>query len=441
MTAAVWFTVVGLLLVGVALAISTIQRLPLTTALLYLGIGWLLGPEVFGLLALDALRDSAFLEHLSEIVVIVSLFSVGLKLRVPIRDPRWRTAFILAFGSMTLTVALVTIAGVYLLGLPVGGAVLLGAVMAPTDPVLASDVQVGDPFDRDPLRFSLTGEAGLNDGTAFPFVMLGLGLLGLHEIGEGWWRWWTVDVLWAVTGGLGIGVLLGTAVGQLVLYLRRARREAVGSDDFIAIGLIALSYGVALLCHAYGFLAVFAAGLALRGLEMRHSAGRAPEAVKRAAESSLTAADESATHPEKAPAYMTEAVRHVTEQLERIGEIVIVLIVGALLGPGTTSLQALGFSAVLLLIIRPVAVMAGLIGQGQSRVERGLLAWFGIRGVGSIYYLMFAIGHGLPDDLARQLITLVITTVTVSTVVHGASVTALMARYARVTQSPNASAG
>ena len=441
MTAALWFTVAGLLLVGVALAISTIQRLPLTTALLYLGIGWLLGPEVFGLLTLDALHDSALLEHLSEIVVIVSLFSVGLKLRVPIRDRRWRTAFVLAFGSMTLTVALVTIAGVYLLGLPVGGAVLLGAVMAPTDPVLASDVQVGDPFDRDPLRFSLTGEAGLNDGTAFPFVMLGLGLLGLHELGEGWWRWWAVDVLWAVAGGLGIGTLLGTAVGQLVLYLRRSRREAVGSDDFIAIGLIALSYGVALLCHAYGFLAVFAAGLALRGLEMRHSAGRAPEAVKRAAESPLTAADESATHPEKAPAYMTEAVRHVTEQLERIGEIVIVLIVGALLGPGTTSLQALGFSAVLLMIIRPVAVMAGLMGQGQSRHERGLLAWFGIRGIGSIYYLMFAIGRSLPDDLARQLITLVITTVAVSTVVHGASVTALMARYARVTQSPKVPRG
>jgi NhaP-type Na+/H+ or K+/H+ antiporter len=441
MSAAVWFTVVGLLLVGVALAISTIQRLPLTTALLYLGVGWLLGPEVVGLVAVDPLQDSALLEHLSEIVVIVSLFSVGLKLRVPIRDPRWRTAFVLAFGSMTLTVALVTIAGVYLLGLPVGGAVLLGAILAPTDPVLASDVQVGDPFDRDPLRFSLTGEAGLNDGTAFPFVMLGLGLLGLHEIGEGWWRWWAVDVLWAVTAGLGIGTLLGTAVGQLVLYLRRSRREAVGSDDFIAIGLIALSYGVALLCHAYGFLAVFAAGLALRGLEMRHSAGRAPEAVKRAAESSLTAPDESATHPEQAPAYMTEAVRHVTEQLERIGEIVIVLIVGALLGPGTTSLQALGFSAVLLMIIRPVAVMAGLMGQGQSRLERGLLAWFGIRGIGSIYYLMFAIGHGLPDDLARQLITLVVTTVAVSTVVHGASVTALMARYARVTQSPKAPAG
>src|SRR5918993_1991638 len=435
MTAALWFTVAGLLLVGVALAISTIQRLPLTTALLYLGIGWLLGPEVFGLLTLDALHDAALLEHLSEIVVIVSLFSVGLKLRVPIRDRRWRTAFVLAFGSMTLTVALVTIAGVYLLGLPVGGAVLLGAVMAPTDPVLASDVQVGDPFDRDPLRFSLTGEAGLNDGTAFPFVMLGLGLLGLHELGEGWWRWWAVDVLWAVAGGLGIGTLLGTAGGQLVLYLRRSRREAVGSDDFIAIGLIALSYGVALLCHAYGFLAVFAAGLALRGLEMRHSAGRAPEAVKRAAESPITAADESATHPEKAPAYMTEAVRHVTEQLERIGEIVIVLIVGALLGPGTTSLQALGFSAVLLMIIRPVAVMAGLMGQGQSRHERGLLAWFGIRGIGSIYYLMFAIGHGLPDDLAHQLVTLVITTVAVSTIVHGASVTPLMARYAHATES------
>jgi sodium/hydrogen antiporter len=135
---------------------------------------------------------------------------------------------------------------------------------------------------------------------------------------------------------------------------------------------------------------------------------------------------------------MTEAVRHVTEQLERIGEIVIVLIVGALLGPATTSLQALGFSAVLLLIIRPVAVIVGLIGQGRPRFERGLLAWFGIRGVGSIYYLMFAIEHGVPDDLAHQLVTLVITTVAVSTIVHGASVTPLMARYAHAAESRSA---
>ena len=124
--------------------------------------------------------------------------------------------------------------------MPLGAAILLGGLLAPTDPVLAADVQVEHPGDRDRLRFSLTGEAALNDGSAFPFVMLGLGLLGLHELGAFGWRWLAFDVVWAVRGGLAIGWLLGMLVGRLVLYLRRTHKEAVGLDDFLGLGLIAL---------------------------------------------------------------------------------------------------------------------------------------------------------------------------------------------------------
>ena len=140
---------------------------------------------------------------------------------------------------MTITVGFVALIGVVGFNLPLGAAVLLGAILAPTDPVLASDVQTEHPWDVDCLRFSLTGEAGLNDGTAFPFVMLGLGLLGLHELGEFGWRWLAIDVLWAIVGGLGIGSLLGNLVGRFVLYLRREHKEAIGTDDFLALGLIA----------------------------------------------------------------------------------------------------------------------------------------------------------------------------------------------------------
>ena len=138
-------------------------------------------------------------------------------------------------------------------------------------------MQVAEPTDRDRLRFALTGEAGLNDGTAFPFVMLGLGLLGLHDLGS------FGSAL--ARGRRGLGGRRrrrhrrgrsARAVGRLVLYLRRTHKEAVGLDNFLALGLIGLAYGVAGLAHGYGFLAVFAAGVALRRLEQQASA-QAPD--------------------------------------------------------------------------------------------------------------------------------------------------------------------
>ena len=361
--------------------------------------------------------------------MIVSLFTAGLKLRVPLRDPLWRLPIVLASWSMALTVGLIALVGVVALELPLGAAILLGAVLAPTDPVLASDVQVTGPRDRDRLRFTLTGEAGLNDGTAFPFVMLGLGLLGLHETGEGGWRWLAVDVLWAIPGGLLVGALLGTATGRVILFLRREHKEAVGLDDFLALGLIALSYGTALLLHTYGFLAVFAAGLALRKIEAS-SIGQeqAPDEVVAAA-AAEGRGEEIATDPETAPAYMAQAVLGFTEQLERIGEVAVVLLVGVMISVTAIPGDALWFVPLLLLVIRPVAAAMGMIGSTATRLQRGFIAWFGIRGIGSIYYLMYAIAHGVSEETARLLTGLTLAVVATSVVVHGVSVTPLMRRY------------
>ena len=366
--------------------------------------------------------------------VIVSLFTVGLKLRVPLSDRMLRLPLRLAFGSMMVTVALVALVGVLWLGLPVGAAILLGAILAPTDPVLASDVQVENAADRDRLRFSLTGEAGLNDGTAFPFVMLGLGLLGLHEIGENGWRWVMVDVLWAIPGGLAVGGLLGTQVGRLVLYLRRRHKEAVGLDDFLTLGLIALSYGVALLLHTYGFLAVFAAGLALRRVE-RQSTGdseQPPPDVEAMAK--VGQVEELATDPKKAPAYLAGAVLGFNEQLERIGEVAVVVLLGSMLAARMLRPEIIWFIPLLLLVIRPISVALGLVRSATSGLQRPLVAWFGIRGIGSIYYLTFAIQHGLPPELAGQLTSLTLATMAVSVVVHGISVTPLMTWYGKWTE-------
>jgi NhaP-type Na+/H+ or K+/H+ antiporter len=424
-----WFIIVGLVFVAMALAGSVLKRLPLSTSILYLAVGFAFGQHGFELVDVDPLDDAALVERVTEIAVIVSLFTAGLKLRVPLRDPLWRSPILLAFGSMTITVGLIAAAGVVGLGLSVGAAILLGAVLAPTDPVLASDVQVTGPRDRDRLRFTLTGEAGLNDGTAFPFVMLGLGLLGLHEIGAGGWRWLAVDVLWAIPGGLAVGAGLGSAVGSLVLYLRRHYKEAVGLDDFLALGLIALSYGVALLLQTYGFLAVFAAGVALRKIEERAiGSEQAPdEAVAAAAVQGTT--EEIATHPETAPAYMTQAVLGFNEQLERIGEVAVMLLVGKMLSTRYLPAEALWFVPLLFLVIRPVAAGIGLLRTDASGMQRRFVAWFGIRGIGSIYYLMYAVEHGLPEDVAQRLTGLTLTVVAVSVLVHGISVTPLMARY------------
>jgi len=422
MTFAIWCVVVGAVLVVIALAGTVLKRLPLSAAMIYLGVGYALSPAGTGFLRVDPVADATFLERLTEVAVVVSLFTAGLKLRVPLSDRRWRLPARLAVVSMTATVGLVAAFGVFALGLPVGAAVLLGAVLAPTDPVLASDVQVRAVGDRDRVRFGLTGEAGLNDGTAFPFVMLGLGLLGLHDLGAGGWRWWAVDVGWAVAGGLGIGFGLGSAVGRLVLYLRKAHREAVGLDNFLALGLLALAYGTAVLLGAWGFLAAFAAGLALRTEEMRRTRDRPLEATG-------VSPDEAAVHPEKAPAYMAEAVLGFNEQVEKVLEVAAVLVLGALLAATRPTWAAAGLAAALFLVVRPASVFAGLAGGGASVVQKGLMGWFGVRGVGSLYYLTHAIGHGLPGDVARTLAELVVWAVALSVLVHGVSVTPLMDWY------------
>ena len=197
-----WFIAAGLVLVAMALAGTWVRRLPVTTALLYLAIGGIVGPLGLGLLMVDPVAHAPAVELVSEIAVVVSLFTAGLKLRIPLRDRAWLLPVRLASLSMVITVGMVALVGVIGLGLPLGAAVLLGAILAPTDPVLASDVQVTHEHDRDRVRFTLTAEAGLNDGTAFPFVMLGLGLLGLHDLGESGLRWVLIDLAWADRPGL-----------------------------------------------------------------------------------------------------------------------------------------------------------------------------------------------------------------------------------------------
>ena len=417
--------IVGTLLIAKTLGGSFITRLPLSAAMVYLAVGIAIGPWGWGLLKLDAIKNTVLLERLTEVALLISLFTSGMKLELPFKDKRWHIPVQLATVSMLLTVGAVTAVGVWFLNLPVGAAVLLGAILAPTDPVLASDVQMADPSDRDRLRFGLTGEGGLNDGTAFPFVMLGLGLLGVHELGDMLWRWWAVDVLWAVAGGLALGYAMGTVVGRAIIYLRTQRREALGSDEFIALGLIALTYGLALLTLTYGFLAVFAAGLALRRIDDPIAVATQ---VPKSETSELSAENLRATGT-NAPAHMMRQVERFNSQLESFAEVAIVLVVGVLLATVTFRSDVLWFVPLLFLLIRPVSVTAGLVGTDVKPIQRRLMAWFGIRGIGSLYYLLYAISHGIAVPLAQQLLSITLAVIVTSVIAHGISVTPLMNRY------------
>lgn len=430
MTIEFWYLVLGVLLVSVAMFGSFLRDLPLTAAMAYFLLGIALGPLGTGALRIDAVGSSVLVERLAELGVIVSLFTAGLKLRLPFNHSLWWLPLRLAFLSMAVTVGLVALAGTLLLGLPLGAAVLLGAILAPTDPVLAASVHLRQAGDRDPLRFGLTGEAGLNDGAAFPFVMLGLGLLGLHELGEWGWRWVAVDVIWATAGGLMIGAVFGAVTAQGVIYLRRKHREGVGYDEFLAFGLIALSYGAAVILHAYGFLAVFAAGLALRMVERRKTVRVAGEDKP---PQEVVAADQSGGEdPRHAPIFMAEAVLAFNQQIERVVELALVLAVGAMLAPEIMPASAIWFIPLLLLVIRPVAVFIGMVGSETSFSQRSLIGWLGIRGIGSIYYLAYVINHGVAGETAARLASLTVLVVAVSIFLHGASATPLMRIYEKM---------
>lgn len=427
MSLAGWSLLIGALLLAFVILGSSLGRLPLSSAIVYLAIGVALGPAGTAMLTPDPLRHAALLESVTEVALLVSLFAVGLHLGVPLRDRRWWLPLRLAFVSMALMVGLVTAVGVWLLHMPLGAAVLLGAILAPTDPVLASDIHAEPGPKPDPLGFSLSGEGGLNDGSAFPFAMLGLGLLGLHDLGEGNARWWTADLLWPIVGGLALGGVVGALTGRLVVYLRSRHREAVGLDVFLGLGLIAVAYGTAQLLHASGFLAVLACGLAVRRVRERPAPGTTALPVHPGLMGH--AYEVRATHSLHASATMRDEVQLFNGQLEKLIELAVVVLIGSMLGFAKPIDALWWFVPLLLLVLRPLSVLPSVFGAGLTLPQTGMVAWFGIRGVGSVFYLALALHHGVTGDVADLLVSLTLWSVAASIVAHGVSARPLMRIY------------
>ena len=413
MTSPQWFLLIGALLLVRGLTATLLQRSPITSAIIYLSVGVLVGPTALNLFHFNPLKESALLQALTEVAVLISLFSAGVKMPAPFTFTRWRAPLMLATVSMALTVGLVAAFSVWVLGLPLGAGILLGAIVAPTDPVLATDVQIRHPGDRDQLRFTLTCEAGMNDGSAFPFVMLGLGLLGLHDLGDSGLRWIVVDVLWATAGAVAIGVVAGVALARLGWMLRRAPNQHQLLDDFLGLGLIGVVYGVCVMVDAWGFLAVFFAAVALRQTEMKLARKALPQG-----------------ETEPLPT-VSEGSLVFKEHLERLSEVLLIILIGGTLFMDSWSWSAVGLALFLFLVARPASVLLALLRSGTPWRIRGLAAWFGVRGVGSLYYLMYAIQHGLPESLALQLIQPTLIVVTLSILLHGISVKPLLGIFWR----------
>ena len=337
--------------------------------------------------------------HFAETVVIISLMGTGIKLDRPFSWKNWASPLRLITIAMILGMAAATWIGYSLLGLSIASAVLLGAVLAPTDPVLASDVQVGPPNEKrkSETKFALTAEAGLNDGMAFPFVWMAIFLTmnQLSTTGE-WLTWAGYDVLYKVFAGIAIGWAFGRGVGYLLFDLSAKYKFLKTTDGFLALSLTFLVYGVTELLHGYGFFAVFICAVNLR-------------------------------HYEKGHEFHSE-LHSFTDQIERLLIAVLLILFGGSLVSGILdaltwkmALFAVGF----VFIVRPLTGLIGLYKRDIHIKEKLAISFFGIRGMGSIFYLAFAF-HEATFEHQDELWAVVAFTILLSIIVHGISSTPIM---------------
>ncbi len=389
----------GLLIALVAWLPLALKRLPLSLPIvcIAIGAGIFLLPQVT--LRPLPVRYPEVTERFAEFVVIIALMGAGLKIDRVFGWRRWSITWRLLVITMPLGILAITLLTMWTLGLPLAIALLLAASLAPTDPVLAADVQVGPPKtgDEDEVRFGLTSEAGLNDGAAFPFVHLAILLAVAIPAGKPWLgEWLTYRVLWEIAGGIAGGWIVGRVFGWLTFHVPAETKLARTGDGLIALSATFVSYGVTEILHVYGFLAVFVTALTVRHTHREHE---------------------------------FQADMHaITEQIERLAMMVLLILFGGALVSGllapVTWIDGV-IALVILLIVRPLTGWAGLLGHPADRGEKMTLAFFGIRGVGSIYYLAYGINHMKVGD-AERLWGIVGLVVLLSILLHGLTVTPIM---------------
>ncbi|MER7740445.1 cation:proton antiporter [Streptomyces sp. NPDC096538] len=409
-TADFLFALLGAVALGAAVLPRLLARRPLSLPLVFLGLGAVVQLLPLPLPEIDPVADGLWVEHLAEICVVLSLMGAGLALNRPFGLSNWQGVWRQLGLTMPLTIAAVAALTWGLLDWPVAAALLLAAVLSPTDPVLASEVRVGEPtdaeHDEDEVRFTLTGEAGLNDGLAFPFVAgaIALAAAGGQLTGGGVGHWLLVDVLYKCAAGIAAGLLVGALLGRLFFRARwQAMRLSEHSEGFVALGATFLAYGVTELVHGYGFLAVFVTACRIRSAERTHG--------------------------------FHGVLHDFVEQIERLLTAVLLFLLGAFVAQGglaPLSWQGAVVGALLLLVVRPVAGWVAQLGAAAGPRERVVTAFFGIRGIGSLFYLAYALDShdfGVPPEVLWAVVTF---TVVASVALHGVSATPVIARLDRL---------
>lgn len=384
-------TIFGIATLGMAWMPALSKRIKVSYAVLYTLLGFLLYSFLQTLPEPNPTKENSITLRLTELVVIISLMGTGLRIDEPFSFRRWRVPLKLVSITMMLSISVTAFLGYFLLGFDLPSSILLGAALAPTDPVLASEVQVGPPQDKNNsrVRFSLTAEGGLNDGMAFPFTWLAVALALYPHDNVTIYEWIAEDLAWRIIVGVVAGYLFGKAVAYLVFILPSKGKYTFSADGFVALSLTFVVYGITELLHGYGFLAVFICAVTLRNQELSHS------------------------YHLKLHAFM--------DQIERIMVAMVLILFGGSIANGILSLlnwPMVVFGAASILAIRPLCSYFSVANEPLRPKEKWIISFFGIKGVGSLFYLAFALNEA-PFVFSAELWTTVSFVVLCSILVHG----------------------
>lgn len=382
-----------------------LKRIPVSLPMLQVVFGLIMGYFWTSFPFLSPIENGTFIEKLCELVVLISLVGAGLKLDSPLKYQKWRPIIRLLLITMPLCIAIMAALGYYVFSLSLGAALLLGAVLAPTDPVLASSVQVGPPNqgEEDKPRFTLTAEAGLNDGLAFPFVYLAIAIAEHFGTSDTvsfdlLFDWFSKDVLWRITAGTVVGIAVGKVIGNTVFSNRT--KETTMSQGYMVIALTLVAYGLAEFIHGYGFISVFIAAFTFRRTQHGHD--------------------------------YHQQLHDFAEQSENLLMSLVIVIFGMALGQGISSgveltWQVYAVSIVALLLVRPIAGWVGLTGLKLPNKQRFAISSLGIRGIGTFYYLAYALNKEVFNATeAKELWVICSIVVLGSIFLHGISAPKIM---------------